>query len=64
MRATREQQEAIDRMAYDMYVDCHLNATAAAYQMGCSRQAIKDRVRRHALRLTVERKVERRDGAA
>lgn len=43
-------QAEIDATTYEMYVDCHLNATATARQVGCSATTVKARVRRHALR--------------
>jgi hypothetical protein len=50
MRATPEQQITIDRVTYDMYVDCHCNASEAARQLSCDPTTVKERVHRHVHR--------------
>lgn len=42
-------QAEIDKMTFDMYVDCGLNAAATARQMGCSASTVRARVGRHSL---------------
>lgn len=48
-------QEQLDRLTFDMYVDCGLNATETARQMGIARSTVKARVRRESLRMSARR---------
>jgi hypothetical protein len=44
-------QERTDRVSYDMFIDCHRDAAAAASQLGTTARTVRNRVQRHALRL-------------
>lgn len=44
-------QQRLDRVSYDMYVDCGQDPLTAARNLGCTPATVKARVRRHALRL-------------
>jgi hypothetical protein len=43
-------QRALDRLAFDTYVDVGLSYTYAARQLGVPVSTVRDRVRRHSLR--------------